>query len=279
MTNPVDDAGNPRVDFVWGPFPIQPNDQRTSYGQDIVTNQDQNMGWTTIRPIDSANLATGWDIITRNSGDGFYEEITNGRQEITIYDSHAEFVIDGYEGYPGFQTGGVFDDIIPNVTIPNIVGLSVSEAANALDAANVPYNNDGITTVGATSGNNNSVANQSVDAGLIFNAGDVPTVHFQTYHYVVVVPINHNLAGIRPDSGDGDNYRFLYLMGRNSGIQVGDQITLHDTGVDNYNRPFDVTAVANDDSFNTGGQKITIRNGLMDGTGGNVTNTGTYTKP
>jgi len=33
MTYPVDDAGNPRVDFVWGNMAMQPDQQR-----DVITS-------------------------------------------------------------------------------------------------------------------------------------------------------------------------------------------------------------------------------------------------
>ena len=32
MTYPVDDAGNVRVDFVWGHMPMQPDQQRVNTG-------------------------------------------------------------------------------------------------------------------------------------------------------------------------------------------------------------------------------------------------------
>jgi len=282
---------NVRVDFAWGNIPMQPNDDR---------------GEATLDPaLDSHIIATS-----------------------------------EYEGFPAFLQGAPYDDTITNVTVPNVVGMTASEAQTAIGEAGLDYGssttevganseNDGtvksqspaagtlvnissesadsvvnfvvydnpqvaapdlsgmnlvqvgnaltaaglvgsstLVTSGATLGNNGTVKSQTPAAGTMVDPGS--TIEYELYNY-----ISHDIAGIREYVGDV-NRRYLYLQGRNSGIVQGNTIVLSDTGVANYNRPFDVIAVVNDDAFNTGGTKITIQNGLMDGTGGDVTNTGTW---
>lgn len=337
MTYPVDDLGNVRVDFVWGHMPAQPDQQRE--GRSVTYTTDGN--WTVKPEVGSDTLRTGYEYVTRNTGDGWQNEINRERPELITYGS-ADIPTTGWANYPAFlpNYGGDGDTaleiLIPNlanltisaaqasveaaglvfnlltsstgatadnngkfkaqspasqtavnpgstvdvtyfeymVAIPDIVGLTVLAAQAALNAVGLEVGNNQYSQVGATSGNNQTIKSQSPISGTLVTPGSL--VDIQVYQYVA--PVNYNIAGIR-SAGSDVNYRFLYLQGRNSGIQVGNQITLHDTGVVNYNRPFDVTAVVNDDAFNTGGQKITIRNGIMDGTGGDVTNTGTYTKP
>jgi hypothetical protein len=61
--NATDSAGNVRVDFVWGNYPMQPNDERTDGGTTTVVaaDADQNYDWSgyTVKPSARLNnLAT-----------------------------------------------------------------------------------------------------------------------------------------------------------------------------------------------------------------------------
>lgn len=279
-----------RVDFAWGNIPMQPNDDR---------------GMAQLNPaLDSHVIATSQ-----------------------------------YEGFPAFTPGAPFDDTIPNVEVPDLIGMLTGLAYGAVDALGLQYSVTDTRTDGATEGNDSHVYSQTPAPGTLVNVGD--TVYTVIYEYVpttTTVPnlagqdqtavnlllstaqlisgtvttsetgansgnngkvksqtpaagsivnigssvdyvkynyVNHTVAGIRT-APDGDIYRYLYLQGRNSGLTAGSGITLSGTGVANYDRPFDVISVVNDDAFNTGGQKLLIRNGLMDATGGDVTNTGTW---
>lgn len=162
----------------------------------------------------------------------------------------------------------VFDN--PAVLVPNILGMTQAAAEAAIVAAGLVVGTVAHTPTGANSGNSGKVSG-GVTPGVGTSVAPGTTISFIIYWYV-----NYAIAGIRPDLGHGIDHRTLYLNGRTSGITVGSTIVLSDTGVANYNRPFDVIEVHNDDAFNTGGQRIIIRNGLMDGTGGDVTNTGTW---
>lgn len=163
---------------------------------------------------------------------------------------------------------------VNEVAVPNIVGMTPQAAQAALVAAGLEIGNNQYSQTGATSGNNQTVKSQNPTSGTLVIPGTL--VDIQVYQYVA--PVNYNIAGIRAVPGQ-DQQRYLYLQGRNHNLVFMDQITLQNTGVENYNRPFNVIAIVNDDAFNTGGTKVTITNGIMTAGGGDVTNTGTYTKP
>jgi hypothetical protein len=61
--NNLDSAGNVAVDFVWGNFPIQPNDLRTAGTPTatVTVNGAQNYGWTTTSTVNSALLNYAYD--------------------------------------------------------------------------------------------------------------------------------------------------------------------------------------------------------------------------
>ena len=181
MTYPVDDLGNPRVDFVWGHLPLQPNDQRTSYGQEIVTNQDQNMEWTTTFPIDSATLSTGWTELPFGTGDG-----GNTRYQTFTWDNHT-IATTGYSNYPAFLPDYAGDgDTGLEFVVPNIVGLTYSAAGPIITAAGFIDSGSTSTYVGATVANDGLIKTQSPVAGAIaspvavsivtYNAPEVPNL-------------------------------------------------------------------------------------------------------
>jgi hypothetical protein len=195
-------------------------------------------------------------------------------------DSHI-IATSGYEGFPAFITGGVYDDTIANVTIPNIVGLTASAADAALFAAGVTLrNNDGSTTEGATALNDGKVRVQSIPAGTVINEGSA-TLHYQTYHYAAttgpVAGINRTAQAELGGSLNG-NQVVMYVVGRTVKPTVGDTITLSGTGVTAFNVPWVVAAVGDNNSYNTGGTSVKLT--LVSGTfGGSTTATGgTWTK-
>lgn len=283
---------NVRVDFVWGNLPMQPNDDRGE-GQDLdpaldghiiatsryegfpafiqgapyddtvdnvevpnIVGQD---GSTAAGILAGANLNSSSDTTT----DGANSE-NNGKVKSQSPDAGTIVNINSTVSYVTYYN--------PQVAVPNLLGMNLIQVGDALTSVGLVGSNT-LSTDGATSGNNGTVKSQAIAAGTMVDPGT--TINYVLYNYVAP---NMNIAGIRAVSGN-IHQRYLYLNGRNSGLAYLDQITLHNTGVANYNRPFNVMAVVNDDAFNTGGQKVTIQNGLMDGTGGDVTNTGTYTKP
>lgn len=192
-------------------------------------------------------------------------------------DSHI-IATDGWSSFPEFEPNVGFD--VQTVIVPNVVDFdSVSAAEEYLISVGLVLGTVTTSSAGATSQNNNWVKSQSPAASTDVPAGTA--VNLVKYVYTAPPSINYNLAGIRPAVGLGSVGRTVYLNGglEVHGINAQDLITLHDTGVANYNRQFTVFEIWPDDAFNTGGTRMVLRNVDMDGTGGDVTNVGTYTKP
>jgi len=61
--NNLDSAGNVAVDFVWGNFPLQPNDARTAGtpSATVTVGGSQNVGWTNTSTVASALLNYAYD--------------------------------------------------------------------------------------------------------------------------------------------------------------------------------------------------------------------------
>jgi hypothetical protein len=93
MTYPVDDAGNPRVDFVWGNFPLQPDQQRNTYNE---YSQTTDGNWTNFPAVGSSNLDSGWDVLTFSTGDG-----GGSRTQTFTWDNH-DVAESNWSDYPGF---------------------------------------------------------------------------------------------------------------------------------------------------------------------------------
>ena len=126
-----------------------------------------------------------------------------------------------YEGFPAFTPGAPFDDTIPNVEVPNLVGLTFAEAQDALAAAGLDYSSSN-TTSGANSGNNGKVKSQSPAAGTLVNvsspAGDT-VIAFEVYYQpMALVP---NLSGL--------NWSAANSAINNAGFIVGTTATDVDT--------------------------------------------------
>jgi hypothetical protein len=95
MTYPVDDKGNVRVDFVWGPMPMQPDQQRVNTGgenENITTDGN----WTVYKEVGSSNLDSGWDVLTFSTGDG-----GGSRQQTFTWDNH-DVAASNWSDYPNF---------------------------------------------------------------------------------------------------------------------------------------------------------------------------------
>ena len=120
----TDDAGNPRVDFVWGNVPMQPNDQRLD---SVVTPANvENVGWTQGSLYYSDNLQIGSTQVTRNN------------LEVTIpLDSH-EIADLGYSNYPAYipNYSGDEDSGFETV-VPNLLRKTRAEAEVIVDNANL----------------------------------------------------------------------------------------------------------------------------------------------
>jgi len=123
--NLIDSSGNVAVDYVWGNFPAQPNDERAD-GTPTITataNAAQNKQWTSYSTIASARLnptlGNHADIETEWSGFPSYTENSVGK-----------------------KSGGVY-----YISVPNVLGLTTALALDALKDAG--YEAGNITTASA----------------------------------------------------------------------------------------------------------------------------------
>jgi hypothetical protein len=171
-------------------------------------------------------------------------------------DSH-EIATSGYQGFPSFIRGGIYDDTIANKVVPNVVGLTEAAATTAL--TNVGLVKGAVTTAdnagGATSGNDGKVKTQTPAAGTTVNTG--ASVALVKYAYVSPGPASYPVAAIRYNMA-GSNAYDMFLTGRVNKPSVGDKIFVYGNARDAFNRKWTVAAVANDDAYNTGGTKVTF---------------------
>jgi hypothetical protein len=186
-------------------------------------------------------------------------------------DSHI-IATSGYEGFPAFITGGIYDDTIPNVTMPNLIGLSISAADAALADAGFESYSHTTTTSGANSGNNATVKTQSIPAGTLVNANTAASYVSYNYTEVTSGPI---FAVTNPvDAGlTAETDAWMYLLGQTVKPTVGwfiniDGVAANIVGQNNQynNNNWEVLSVENDNAYNTGGTKVKIRS-----TTGNLT--------
>ena len=90
-------------------------------------------------------------------------------------DSHI-IATSGYEGFPAFITGAPYDDTIANAVMPDLTGLTLQQADDALAAVGINTFNQNTTVNGATTVNNGKVSSQYPAAGTVVNVEDVPAV-------------------------------------------------------------------------------------------------------
>jgi hypothetical protein len=166
-------------------------------------------------------------------------------------DSH-EIATSGYEGFPAFLTGAPYDDTIPNVTIPNLVGLTATAAIAALDSAGLDYTVS-TTSAGATSGNNNTIKQQTPASGMTFNLPDAPTVVITKYvNSNPILAMRYNMS--MQNQGNID----MIIPGRITKPAVGNRLTIAGNSRSDFNGLFSVYSVANDDAYTTGSTKVRL---------------------
>jgi hypothetical protein len=103
----LDTAGNIRVDFVWGNFPGQPNDLRT----------------------------TNTDTVTATVG---ADPVTNGSKRLVPRLDKHDDILGGWNGYPGYTPNdkgeftGTAYNYTPFIVVPNVLGLALADAKDGL---------------------------------------------------------------------------------------------------------------------------------------------------
>lgn len=180
MTYPVDDAGNPRVDFVWGNLPMQPDDQRLDDNiQIIAPNGDQNRGWSGTEVYASAALNTT-EYVYLSIGDQSYDDGWSNpdTREIAIAADSHNIATTGWSNFPGFIPNYSGDgDTGLEAVVPNVYHFTSSAAQAAIQGAGFVYASTD-TYVGATVVNDGTVKSQSPIAGSTSNAGSTVTATF-----------------------------------------------------------------------------------------------------
>ena len=128
--NLLDTAGNVFVDFVWGNFPMQPNDERT-------TTADYTTAPSTV--VVAADAAQNYDW----SG---YTVYPSSRLNPTL--SFHAIVEAAYAGFPANASGdGAYISGVAYINVPNVIGLTTALALDALRDAG--YETANITTSSA----------------------------------------------------------------------------------------------------------------------------------
>ena len=128
--NLLDTAGNVFVDFAWGNFPMQPNDERT-------TSADYTTAPSTTVVAANATGNYGW------SG---YTVYPSSRLNPTL--SFHNMAEAKYAGFPDFASGdGAYISGVAYISVPNVLGLTTALATDALRDAG--YETANITTATA----------------------------------------------------------------------------------------------------------------------------------
>ena len=151
-------GGNIAVDFVWGPFPMQPDDDRTGSATNIGGGQgDVNFSPTTM--VNSVALTK--TAITKNLNNGLTSSVPNNHS----------VVVNNWNGYPDYTPVAPFLDTTDQAAIPNVVGALEAAATSTLTTAGFVKGAVTTTGVGATTVNDGKVKTQTPAAATVANLG------------------------------------------------------------------------------------------------------------
>jgi hypothetical protein len=137
----LDSSGNVVVDYVWGNFPAQPNDDRAdgTPTATLTVGGNQNVGWTNKSTIASARL---------NPALGNHADIETA-----------------WSGFPDFVANSAGEKLSGNyyIAVPNVLGLTTALALDALKDAG--YEAANITTASAATNAAGSITDIDRTAG------------------------------------------------------------------------------------------------------------------
>jgi hypothetical protein len=178
MTYPVDDNGNPRVDFAWGNMPMQPDQQRANDPDPVYVvddNQPQDRGWSRSSkglPSDILSTTASVNVSIGDQGNDVWWEIPDTRA-LAVPADDRKIATTEYNGFPGLNYGTPYGDTIPNVVVPNLVGLTEAAATTALTNASLTKGTVSIAdnVAGANSSNNGKIKSQIPSANSPANTG------------------------------------------------------------------------------------------------------------
>lgn len=162
-------GGNIAVDFVWGNFPMQPDDDRsgteTNFG-----GSTGDTGWSATTYVGSETLTK--TAITKTLNNGITQSVENNHS----------VVVNNWNKYPDYDPVAPYLDTVDQAAVPNVVGLSESAANAALVAAGFVKGAVTTTADGATAENDGLVKTQTPAAAAVKNLGDA--VALVKYAYV-----------------------------------------------------------------------------------------------
>ena len=90
----LDTSGSPAVDFVWGNFPLQPNDQRTETAASNIGGSTGDTGWSATTQVTGARLE--FSGISKTLNNGITQTVPAGNHELDET---------SYSGYPSYTPG------------------------------------------------------------------------------------------------------------------------------------------------------------------------------
>ena len=155
----LDTAGSPAVDFVWGNFPLQPNDQRTETAASNIGGSTGDTGWSATTQVTGARLEFA----------GISKTLNNGITQ-TVPVVH-ELDETGYSGYPSFTPGAgnyIVTAVSGNgttVTYTSQNKLAAGDTVNITGLSGSAYNLSSATV--ATADALKFTVTDSANAGLI----------------------------------------------------------------------------------------------------------------
>ena len=153
-------GGNIATDFVWGNFPMQPDDDRTGTATQISAgNASDDKGWGATTYVNSVALTK--TAITKTLNNDIIQSVPNNH-------SVAE---NNWNGYPDYTPVNPYLDTTDQAAIPNVVGVTESAANTTLVAASFVKGAVTTTGVGATVANDGLVKTQTPAAATVANLG------------------------------------------------------------------------------------------------------------
>jgi len=159
---PNNAAGNIAVDFVWGNFPMQPDDDRSGDGNATVVvaaDAAQNVDWSGYSVKQSPALTKTDITVTLSPG------LTS------VVGNNHSVALNNWNGFPDYTPVSPYLDTVDQAALPNVVGLTESAAQTALEAIGFFKGVVTTTNVGATTVNDGLVKTQALAAGTVVNLG------------------------------------------------------------------------------------------------------------
>ena len=146
-------------------------------------------------------------------------------------------------------------------TVPNLIGLTESEAISAITSAGLSPSYLGSTQTNATAENWKTVSSQFPDPGTIVSSGAI--VQFEDYEFISSATTG-SVSGFNRNPPEqlgwslSEGEAVMYVTGRSAWPTIGSTIYVEGTSESAYHVAYDIADVAPDNSYNTGGTAIRV---------------------